>query len=606
VTASVRFGVIAALSAVLVAGMACAAPGAGSDRALVRYERPLLVSAAGQLYLLAQEIGPGHPCVCFKKLSGDRWARQWEIRAGYTTAICRDYVLFLFLPATVIAVRVDKGRKLAEEPWPFDWAAQSVVIMNGEIAAYGVTPTGSVVCAQAPLSELWGGPVRGGPESTPPGRVRRRSREERRRFLGAAWSAQEIPVAEAGRCVLVRAVPVPASTPPATVRAPPAAATTEPAAPGPRGEAPAARPHQAGVAPATERVWLVWGAREAAGNGTVLSAAPLENGTPGAVAHPARIGGPIRFDAVAHNGRAAIIYGRLPGRITHSGGLWMRTRGPAGWAPSRPVMPLSNPFCEKTANVTAAALGDELHVVVATRLDLLGAQTSLRLLHGEFDGSRWTGPRAARTDPWLNHAVQHCGLILGAAGLIAGAFAVSATLARRRPRRAAIAGVRYDLAPCWRRGVAYAADVLVVYSMVALVESLASGSVGRELSMTVVMMTTFCVDLFYLASDESRHGRTIGKRLVGLFVVTRNGGYPTWSEAALRNLLRALVDSLWVLPLIWLLGDALLVRPLFAALLVAPVNGLISGVLILNTRGSQQFGDLAAGTYVVMDGAHRG
>jgi uncharacterized RDD family membrane protein YckC len=361
---------------------------------------------------------------------------------------------------------------------------------------------------------------------------------------------------------------------------------------------PPAAPADAGRGRADDaEICLFWAS--APGEGTVLSSARFRDGKLAHIERPARVSGPIRFDATLFRGRLVVVYGCLPERVSAGNWLQFRTRGPGGWLPSRPVRHLANVLFEEGTGLTAAGLGDTLHVVVPTRLNVLGVRADLRMQRARLDGETWAEPAAILTDGGLQRLAEHGNWVAVALAVLAAGFVASAVIAHKRPRRASIAGCQYVLAPWWRRGSAYALDVLFVYAIVALIESLASRSLGRSLDPTVVMMATFCVDLFYVSSDESTHGRTLGKRLLRLFIVSRNGGYPSWSESALRNIPRALADALWVLPLIWLLGDGLLLRPLLAALVVGPVNGMISGLLILNTRGSQQIGDFAAGTYVV-------
>lgn len=78
----------------------------------------------------------------------------------------------------------------------------------------------------------------------------------------------------------------------------------------------------------------------------------------------------------------------------------------------------------------------------------------------------------------------------------------------------------------------------------------------------------------YFALFEVLFGRTPGKVLTGIAVVAADGTRPTWQALLVRNLLRPI--------------DAL------------PTMYMVGGVMALAGRNHQRFGDLAAGTRVVM------
>jgi uncharacterized RDD family membrane protein YckC len=80
----------------------------------------------------------------------------------------------------------------------------------------------------------------------------------------------------------------------------------------------------------------------------------------------------------------------------------------------------------------------------------------------------------------------------------------------------------------------------------------------------------------YFVVLEGVFGRTVGKWLLGLQVVTKDGGKPSLLKALLRNLLR-LVDAL-------------------------PVLNILGVVLIIVSPENARVGDLVAGTRVVKVG----
>ena len=129
------------------------------------------------------------------------------------------------------------------------------------------------------------------------------------------------------------------------------------------------------------------------------------------------------------------------------------------------------------------------------------------------------------------------------------------------------------------RACAWGLDrVLVVMATVAagvalsLVEAVAAG-----LGSALFLVVYFTLDWGYHVAMEWRSaGRTVGKRIMGLRVMSDRGLRITFGQAVLRNLLRA-VDGL---PILYLLGGGLA--------LVEPYG--------------RRLGDLAAGTLVVRVG----
>jgi uncharacterized RDD family membrane protein YckC len=149
---------------------------------------------------------------------------------------------------------------------------------------------------------------------------------------------------------------------------------------------------------------------------------------------------------------------------------------------------------------------------------------------------------------------------------------------------------RHRLAGPARRAAAYAIDVLVlavtlfvtaivVFTAAALPGSLVDGL--REIGAGLLLLIAFAMQWVYFAACEALWGRTLGKRLLGLRVLTVSGRPIGFGAAVLRNLLRA--------------ADALPYQFVVAApYLVALVSMTIS-------RRFARLGDLVAGTIVVGD-----
>ncbi len=138
-------------------------------------------------------------------------------------------------------------------------------------------------------------------------------------------------------------------------------------------------------------------------------------------------------------------------------------------------------------------------------------------------------------------------------------------------------------APWWTRGLAYVLDACAL-APVVLVVLWACGfsALGIErLDGGPLLLATLLTDLTimtYAAVCEGLWGRTLGKRLLGLHVLTEEGGRIGWRHAILRNLVRP-IDGV---------GPQCLIGLLF----------------ILSTRHAQRLGDILAGTVVSRQAPH--
>jgi uncharacterized RDD family membrane protein YckC len=140
----------------------------------------------------------------------------------------------------------------------------------------------------------------------------------------------------------------------------------------------------------------------------------------------------------------------------------------------------------------------------------------------------------------------------------------------------------YPLAGPFRRVCAYAIDLAVKIAMVlATVFVFLVLSLGSPSAFGPILVAWFVLDWGYNAGLEALfNGRTVGKRAVGIRVVSDQGVPITGAQAVLRNLVGA-VDGL--LPFVYL-------------------PGLTTMML---TAKFQRLGDLAAGTMVVLEERQR-
>lgn len=159
---------------------------------------------------------------------------------------------------------------------------------------------------------------------------------------------------------------------------------------------------------------------------------------------------------------------------------------------------------------------------------------------------------------------------------------------------------RHRVAGPARRFFAYLLDLglclaalFVVLIIVAIagagagsVEQAMSGAMGFGVGLWLLLL--FASQWLYFGVLEGWTGATIGKRALGLRVVTTQGRPIGWRAAALRNVLR-FADTLPVT----LAGG-------LGPLLLGGLAGVVGGTSMALTRRFQRLGDLVAGTMVIV------
>ncbi|MFO7898736.1 MAG: RDD family protein [Planctomycetota bacterium] len=318
--------------------------------------------------------------------------------------------------------------------------------------------------------------------------------------------------------------------------------------------------------PVGDACWVFWAVERRPGGAQVLQAARLTRDGLGEWDKVAVSDGRLGFAVAEHGGRALVIFGTLPARLRNDRRLAYRRRGDDKWPPFVSVEPVTNTPLERTVDLAAASFEGSVYLFLG--VELLG--TEGRILVSRFDGERWTEPVSVVSAPGVDWVVQNVSLIAAVLVACLVLFAVSLVRSWSRPHRAEIAGLEYRLASWWRRAAAYLIDLLVIAAVLLALHAYAGLSVPAEL-----LAAFFVIELLYFSVFEARAGRTFGKRVLGLIVISRNGGYPSGPEALLRNLVRA-ADT-------W------------------PATAIVGSTCILNSRGSQRLGDMLAGTYVVRE-----
>lgn len=150
----------------------------------------------------------------------------------------------------------------------------------------------------------------------------------------------------------------------------------------------------------------------------------------------------------------------------------------------------------------------------------------------------------------------------------------------------------YPLAGPFRRYFAYLVDVGFVLVLLTVVSTLLWVlALGSSSGFGPIFVAYFAIMWGYRGLCEALcNGQTLGKRVVGLRVVSDRGVPITGAQAVLRNLVGTLDGTI-----------PYFVRPDVTSMLL-----LVGLTTMLLTRKFQRLGDLAAGTMVVVEERRRG
>lgn len=166
--------------------------------------------------------------------------------------------------------------------------------------------------------------------------------------------------------------------------------------------------------------------------------------------------------------------------------------------------------------------------------------------------------------------------------------------------------LEFPAAPFHRRLLAWLLDVLVIifyiFVVFRLMESLVRAGVFSEGSgegmWATIMLLFVPVLTYHLISELLLNGQSVGKRIMGLRVVTENGGRPSVSQYIIRWLIRT---SDYMVILILLYAPTVATGDLSFFWQVAAAFGLlVTDIILVNTsKKHQRLGDMLAHTLLI-------
>lgn len=144
------------------------------------------------------------------------------------------------------------------------------------------------------------------------------------------------------------------------------------------------------------------------------------------------------------------------------------------------------------------------------------------------------------------------------------------------------------------RALAWIIDKILLYVYIRMIlwvlypMGFVAGELGLNELLLILPVTTY-----HLLSEVFMNGQSIGKKLMGIMVVSSDGRSASFSQYLLRWLLR-LIDLGFIIGLISVLMQGIFMGVLFIT------GNILSGVLLLSSDQHQRLGDWVAGTVVVL------
>jgi len=275
--------------------------------------------------------------------------------------------------------------------------------------------------------------------------------------------------------------------------------------------------------------------------------------------------------AVAEHGGSVWLFCKPRGwRLTRRYPLQALTLRDGTWTPPTAVPGAVDPWYDRTVDLAAVSFDGELWA-------LRGCMH--RMVLNVWRGGDWLAPQSLFAESVWRTAALWWWTANGVLGLallpVVGALAMRAR--RRAVPRVRALGVEVRVASWARRVGALLVDLLItetISSAAVLALWPSEGAVGPLDMVPSLAILRVTVVFLYFVISEGLSGRSLGKGILGILVVGRDGRRASLGSVVVRNLLRP-------------------------PLVLAPVVYLVGSIVLLSTAKRQRLGDLLGRTLVI-------
>ena len=165
--------------------------------------------------------------------------------------------------------------------------------------------------------------------------------------------------------------------------------------------------------------------------------------------------------------------------------------------------------------------------------------------------------------------------------------------------------IEFTVPPFYRRLVAWVIDmvVLIFYVVVAsnfrqwIFESLDSNEDSAMIAWAVSMILVLPFLLYHVVMEITMNGQSIGKKIMGIKVVSENGSRPSISQFIIRWLIRT--SDYMIIMIIIFLPYAFAFGPIVYWSIGGAFALLIVDLILVNTKKQQRLGDILAHTVLI-------
>lgn len=157
--------------------------------------------------------------------------------------------------------------------------------------------------------------------------------------------------------------------------------------------------------------------------------------------------------------------------------------------------------------------------------------------------------------------------------------------------------LEFEIAEFHKRLLAYMIDyvlmIIYIWGMKSLIAAITLSEDPRDHIGLDILVVSIPMLLYSLLTELWMNGQTVGKKILGIRVISLEGGEPTLGQFIIRWITR-----FWEWPLLF--GYIVFNGPLiWAYTLFTGFFGVAVVIIVAVTKNNQRLGDLAAGTVVV-------
>ena len=165
--------------------------------------------------------------------------------------------------------------------------------------------------------------------------------------------------------------------------------------------------------------------------------------------------------------------------------------------------------------------------------------------------------------------------------------------------------IEFESPPFYRRLLAWVIDLLIQFFYLILairflnwLEANLKDSVDNRYNMhwmSLIVAVPFLV--YHLVSEITMGGQSVGKKIMGIKVISENGGKPSFGQYAIRWLIRTADLFIFIIIILLILMPFIGLQIRWG--LALALGLLIADIILANTRKQQRLGDILAHTLLI-------